>query len=300
MLEWSVTASNEGRTKGRLIAIGSMLTRITGSPSHRLCLVQILPRKSLTMMLRSTTTALLISACLLPTAFAGAEGARADDTKPSDAKTGEVIFEDDFERTEADPSKEQVGNGWTTNSKSRAQGVKQVDLDDGVMKVSRADVADHGVSVVQDLKFQDATISLRFRLGPKDDIGINIADMKEKSVHAGHICMARVRPTQVQLVDLKTGRMKLEHREQTKAGTASPELKKLINAKQKNIPLKLKYNEWHDLKVQIQGALMTVTIDGKEIGQFESPGIGHPTKSRIRLAINRNAWVDDMKVVRFK
>lgn len=220
--------------------------------------------------------------------------------EPQVQQTGTVIFQDDFERTEADPAKEQVGNGWTTNSKSRAEGVKQVDLDDGVMKVTRAAVADHGVSVVQDLSFQDAVISLKFQLGPKDDIGINIADPKEKSVHAGHICMARVRATKVELVDLKTGRMKQEHRTHTKGGTATPELKKLINSKQKNVPLKLKYNEWHDLSVRIEGTEMTVTIDGKEVGTFSSPGIGHATKSRIRLAINRNAWVDDLKVVRLK
>ncbi|MEP3481908.1 MAG: family 16 glycoside hydrolase [Fuerstiella sp.] len=213
---------------------------------------------------------------------------------------GTVIFQDDFERTESDPAKEEVGNGWSTNSKSRAQGVKQVDLDGGIMKVTRAEVADHGVSVVQDLDFQDALISLKFQLGPKDDLGINIADMKEKSVHAGHICMAKVRSTKVELVDLKTGRMNQTHRTQTKAGTASAELKKLIKSKQKNVPLKLKYNEWHDLSVRIEGSKMTVTIDGKQVGTFNSPGISHATKSRIRLAINRNAWVDDLKVVRLK
>lgn len=220
--------------------------------------------------------------------------------QPEDKQVGTVIFQDDFERTEADPAKEQVGNGWTTNSKSRAQGVKQVDLDDGVMKVTRAEIADHGVSVVQDLSFRDADISLKFRLGPKDDIGINIADMKEKSVHAGHICMARIRPTKVELIDLKTGRMKQEHRDQTKAGTATAELKKRINSRQKNVPLTLKANQWHQLLVRIQGPQMTVHIDGKEVGTFHSPGIGHATKSRIRLAINRNAWVDDVKVVRLK
>lgn len=220
--------------------------------------------------------------------------------EPQTDQVGTVIFEDDFERTESDSAKEDVGNGWSTNSKSRAQGVKQVDLDDGIMKVTRAEVADHGVSVVQDLEFQDAVISLKFQLGPKDDLGINIADPKEKSVHAGHICMAKVRPTQVELLDLKTGRMKQEHRDQNKAGTASAELKKLIKSKQKNVPLKLKYNEWHELSVRIEGSDMTVTIDGKKVGTFNSPGIGHATKSRIRLAINRNAWVDDMKVVRLK
>lgn len=244
-------------------------------------------------MTRLLTFALVATSVISSRQFVAAD-------EPVQQEAGSVIFQDDFERTEADPAKEQVGNGWTTNSKSRAQGVKQVDLDDGIMKVTRAAVADHGVSVVQDLEFQDAVISLKFQLGPKDDIGINIADPKEKSVHAGHICMARVRPTKVELVDLKTGRMKQEHRSQTKAGTASDELKKLIKSKQKNIPLKLKHNEWHDLSVRVEGSQMTVSIDGKEVGTFNSPGIGHTTKSRIRLAINRNAWVDDMKVVRLK
>lgn len=217
-----------------------------------------------------------------------------------DKAPGTVIFEDDFERTESDPSKEQPGNGWTTNSKTRANGEKQVDLDDGVMKVSRAAIADHGVSVVQDMTFQDATISLKFRLGEKDDIGINIADMKEKSVHAGHICMARIRLNKVEMIDLKTGRMKQEHRTHTKAGTANAELKKLINSKQKNVAVKLQADKWHHLAVNIQGSTMTVSIDGEKVGSFDSPGIGHPTKARLRLAINKDAWVDDIKVIRHK
>jgi hypothetical protein len=39
-----------------------------------------------------------------------------------------LIFEDDFERSESDDSKEEIGNGWTSNSAKRAKGNKQVDL----------------------------------------------------------------------------------------------------------------------------------------------------------------------------
>ena len=56
-----------------------------------------------------------------------------------------LLIQDDFEREESDPEKEEVGNGWGTNSRSRAKGVKQVDLVDGAMHITRADVADHGV-----------------------------------------------------------------------------------------------------------------------------------------------------------
>ena len=210
---------------------------------------------------------------------------------------GKLLLSDDFERTEKDDSKEQVGNDWSTNSRSRAKGEKQVDLKDGALHITRAEVADHGVSVVHEVAFRDATIRLRFKLRPQDDLGINIADMKEKSVHAGHICMARIRPKKVEITDLKTGRMKKELRDARKAG------KKVTAAQQKEIKSKSKYfdtdlapNKWHQLEVQIKGERMQVSINDKLVGAFSSPGIGHATKSRLRLAVGKQAWVDDVKI----
>ncbi|MCA9051703.1 MAG: hypothetical protein KDA89_23355, partial [Planctomycetaceae bacterium] len=179
---------------------------------------------------------------------------------------------------------------------SRAQGVKQVDLVDGAMHITMAAVADHGVSVHHDVAFRDAEIRMRFKLGAKDDLGINIADMNEKSVHAGHICMARIRPQDIEIADLKTGRMKLEHREARLKKTLSPETQKLISSRSEKFDHTLSTDEWHQLVVRIVGDTMTVQIDGHEAGTFQSPGIGHPTKSRLRLAVNRVAWVDDVKI----
>ncbi|MEZ6127595.1 MAG: hypothetical protein R3C59_02870 [Planctomycetaceae bacterium] len=212
--------------------------------------------------------------------------------------TNKLLLQDDFERQESDPEKEDVGNGWGTNSRSRAKGVKQVDLVDGAMSITRADVADHGVSVHHEVAFRDASIELRFKLPTKaDDLGINIADMNEKSVHAGHICMARIRTDSVEILDLKTGNMKLTHREARLANTLSAETQKLINSKKKKFKTSVSVNEWHDLSVQIAGDTMTVKIDGDPVGSFRSEGIGHPTKSRLRLAVNRTAWVDDVRIV---
>jgi hypothetical protein len=44
----------------------------------------------------------------------------------------------------------------------------------------------------------------------------------------------------------------------------------------------------------------TDLIDGQAVGQLQSEGIAHPTKTRLRLAVNQQAWVDDVKVVRQK
>ncbi len=222
------------------------------------------------------------------------------DDAPGDDNQGTVLLEDHFDREEMDQGKEQVGNDWGTNSKSRAQGVKQVDLVDGAMHITRADLADHGVSVTHEVAFQDAVIQLRFKLGPKDDLGINIADMNEKSVHAGHICMAKMTTSHVEMHDLKTGRMELKTHERSQANTLSAVDKTRLSETTKRMKYKLSLNEWHDLEVKVVGDKISVAIDGKAVGEFQSPGIGHPTKSRLRLTVNKSAWVDDVKVTKLK
>lgn len=224
----------------------------------------------------------------------------AEPLPAEDEGSSVVILKDDFERQEADPEKEQIGNGWDTNSKTRAKGTKQADLVDGALYITRAAVADHGVSVTHEVAFQDATIRLRFKIGSKDDLGINIADMNEKSVHAGHICMARIRPQQLEIADLKTGRMNLATRKRKLAGKLTAEDEQRISRTSKKFGIAVSVDQWHQLAVNITGALMTITIDGQTAGEFRSEGIAHPTKSRLRLAVGRNAWVDDVVVVRNK
>ena len=51
---------------------------------------------------------------------------------------GELIFEDDFERTESQEEKDEPGNEWTTSSDKTAGGRKQVDLRDGAMHMHTA------------------------------------------------------------------------------------------------------------------------------------------------------------------
>src|ERR1700722_5850977 len=73
---------------------------------------------------------------------------------------GTLLFEDDFDRDEANPDKEDIGNGWTSNSAWRAKGKKQVDLVEGAMKVTRAAEADHGVAIFHDAAFADGAVQL--------------------------------------------------------------------------------------------------------------------------------------------
>jgi len=212
---------------------------------------------------------------------------------------GELIFEDDFERSESQEEKDEPGNGWNTNSKSRAQGDKQVDLRDGAMYIYLSEKADHGVSVTHEAEFTDGAVSLRFMLeDEKDSLGLNFADLKFKEVHAGHLFAARISTRQVLLEDLKTGKMKLSTRDARKAGTLSDELKAALKGKEAKFAKQLETGKWYDLVVQIEADKITASIDGEVVGSFASEGIAHPSKRTLRLAVPKNAVVDDVKIYR--
>ena len=223
-------------------------------------------------------------------------GAQVLAGEPSDR--GKIILEDHFERDESIPDKDDIGNGWTSNSRWRAKGNKQVDLVDGAMHVTRHPVADHGVAIFHDIAMKNGAVQLKFKLGEKDDLGVDFVDRELKTVHAGHLCMARVTLKQLRLMDSKTGHMDLKIRERRLAGEKSKELAEFLKTKSKVFPIDLKPNHWYTLLVEIDGNVMTASIDGKVIGKFESEGIGHPTKRMMTLAVNKSAWVDDVTVWR--
>ena len=208
-----------------------------------------------------------------------------------------LLFEDDFERNETQELKDELGNGWGTNSASRAGGNKQVDLGDGSMHVYMHKTADHAVSVVHDANFKDCRIQMRFKLGhEKDNLGIDLADMKCKEVHAGHICKVFFRPTGIEILDFKNGRMKKSYRDANKAKTLTDAQKEKVKDFQKKIPTKIALNKWHDLVVTINGETLAVELNGKKAGSFTSPGMDHPQKDKIRFSASREFWMDDIKM----
>lgn len=212
------------------------------------------------------------------------------------APNAQLFFSDDFSRTESTEGREEIGNGWTSNTATRAKGNQQVFLRDGEMHVTKHQTADHGVAIFHDVAFENGSVELRFQLGPGDDLGVDFVDRELKTVHAGHLCMAKVTLKAVTLLDSKTGAMDLKIQERRLAGEKSPELAALLKEKQKVLPVDLDPTKWHKLLVTIVGNTMTATLDEKEIGSFQSDGIAHPTKRMITLAVNKSAKVDDLKV----
>ena len=76
------------------------------------------------------------------------------------------------------------------------------------------------------------------------------------------------------------------------------EQEQALKGKQKAVTRAIEIGKWHDLLVKVAGDELSVTIDGQFVGSFKSPGIAHPTKRMLRLAVPRNAVVDDVKIWR--
>lgn len=213
---------------------------------------------------------------------------------------GRLLFEDSFERSESQEKTDEPGNGWGTNSKSRAKGHKQVDLRDGAMYVFTHAEADHAASVTHPAEFRNGVVGVRFMLeDERDSLGLNFADLQCKEVHAGHLCAVRIGVKDVQLQDLKTGNMRIDIREARQAKQSlNAEQQAAIQGKSKTMPNSLDAGKWYLAEAKIDGDRLSVSIDGRLVGELASPGIAHPTKRMLRLAVPRNAVVDDVRIWR--
>ncbi len=213
------------------------------------------------------------------------------------AEHGTLIFEDNFDRNESQEVKEEIGNGWGTNSKSRAKGNKQVDLKDGAMYITTHPEADHAASVTHPAEFTDGAVELRFMLEDEaDTLGLDFADLQFKEVHAGHLFKVDVGSKKVTIDDMKSGGMNMKFYDAKKAKTLTKEQQEIIAANKKTFPSKLKAGQWYSLLVTIKGDTVSVSIDGKEAATASSEGFAHPTKKMLRLAVPKSAVVDDLKI----
>ena len=150
---------------------------------------------------------------------------------------GALIFSDDFNREESTPDKEEIGNGWTTNSAWRAPGKKQVDLRDGALHGGTHPDAGHALVLFHPAGLRDGAVEFRFLIDDQESIGVEFADPACKTVHAGHLCSVRLGAGRLTISDLKTGNMDLKIRERRLAGEKSDELDALLKSKSKAFPV---------------------------------------------------------------
>lgn len=173
---------------------------------------------------------------------------------------------------------------------------------EGVLVGITPEGSDH--SAVDNIKFpgeRDLEVSVKFKFVSDQAKSFNVwfDDKDYKGSHAGHICQASISPKGVNLSDAKTGGFDLTGGlyDRKKANQLTPEDKALLATKAKTFPTTISLGEWHTLVAQTKGDELTVSIDGKPVGTFKSPGITHDTKSLVSLTTNQvDVQYDDFAI----
>lgn len=155
----------------------------------------------------------------------------------------------------------------------------------------------HGLSVTHPAGFTDGAVGLRFMLEDEwDSLSLNFADLEFKQVHAGHLFVVNLSPAKVQIMDMKSGGMRIDIREARVAKQAlNAEQKLAIQGKDKSFPHALEPGKWHDVIVKVSGDTVSVRSIAKRLATM-----AHPTKRMLRLGVPRTAVVDDVKIWRRK
>lgn len=240
------------------------------------------------MNLRLLTPLLLVA--LSATAFA-ADAPKKLPPVPAEpiAKKKELLFSDDFERAELGKDK-----GWaivvpTFALENGALKGMQMRFD-APEKDGKPAVKGHQAVIGNDIPTKDSVIEFRFKLGTAQSVTAEYDDRKFNGSHYGHICMVRVAAKGLTLVDQKGLAVA---RPEGATGEAPPP------AGRKNVtyPLNLDTESWHSFMLETVGDTMRVSIDGKAAGVLQSPGIAHPTKSKVEFGcMGQGGFFDDLKV----
>src|SRR6516162_6433424 len=169
------------------------------------------------------------------------------------AQPGKVLFEDDFARAEMAP-KWKVGKGF-------------FEIKDGVVTISENPDDKHGAYayVKPSFQFKDVVVEYSAKLDGSRACHLMVNDSTYKEAHAGHILRASLMPGKVDLADYKFGAMKNDIFDKMKdPATTDDEKKKLRESiKDKGAAFKVEadLSQWHQIRVEIVGEEMLVSID---------------------------------------
>lgn len=197
------------------------------------------------------------------------------------AEKGELMFSDDFERTE-------LGD-W----KVIIPGFK---VADGVL-VATQDRADHGSVGRVYLPMKDVIVSFRFKLAGSPTFNVVFDDKNHKGSHAGHICRVAVAAKQIRLGDDKEGVMRNDIFEMRRDPARKAAADKLIVGRGAAVKADIEQERWYAMTIEVVGDEMRVSLDGEALGYLQSPGLAHPTKESVHFTVNGNAaHFDDVKI----
>lgn len=205
----------------------------------------------------------------------------------------ELLFSDDFNRAE-------LGKAW-------GPVVPTFTLEDNALKGTQTRVnkpAENGKPAVTahqavigtDVPTKDSVIEIRFRFYGATAVSVEFDDRKFTGSHYGHICFCRITPKSVILADQKEGSMRNDIYAMTDKAQQK-EKAKLLVGRSATFPGSFDQDKWYTLELETVGDEMRASIDGKPVAFLKSPGIAHPTKSKIELGCaGKDGFFDDIKI----
>jgi hypothetical protein len=210
------------------------------------------------------------------------------------ARKKELLFSDDFERAE-------LGKAWgpvvpTFTLENGAMKGTQTRVDASAAEGKPA-IVGHQAVIGTDIATKDSVIEFRFRLAGATAVSAEFDDRKFGGSHYGHICFLRITPKSVILADQKEGSMRNDIFEMSKDPAKKDERSKLMAGRNAVFPVQIEGDQWHSVVLETVGDSMRATLDGKPVAFLKSPGIAHPTKSKIEFGCaGKDGFFDDIKV----
>lgn len=237
---------------------------------------------------------------LLASFFLCATAVLAADPPPipaaSIAQKKELLFSDDFQGTTHDKRWHRVvdtfafENGALKGTQTRDKDMPSAD--------GKSTVKAHAAVYGLELPTKDSVVECRIRFDGASMIDVEFDDRAYTGSHYGHLCRAQIRLDRVTILDERDGSQSnklIELRKEPEKN--KEEIRALLATHSASYPAKFEVGKWYDLVVETVGDEMRVTVDGKPVGYLKSPGIAHPTKSKIELGVGgKDGWFDDIKV----
>jgi hypothetical protein len=197
------------------------------------------------------------------------------------AQKGELLFTDDFERSE-------LGE-WKTVIPSFA-------VQNGVLKGWQTR-DDHGAVGRVYKPMKDVVVEFKFMLDGSTGFNAVFDDKNHKGSHAGHICRVAFAPKQIRIGDDKEGVMRNDIFEMRKDPAKKREADKRLVGRGSAVNRVVEPKKWHTVRIELLGDTLRVTMDDEPAGELKSPGIAHETKTSLHFTVNGpGVLFDDVRI----
>jgi hypothetical protein len=240
------------------------------------------------------TTRLLSLACLVTVTALAADAPKLPAIpEGAIAKKKELLFSDDFEKPE-------MGSAWkivvpTFSVEGGTLKGTQMRFDTPAVEATadakaKPAVKGHQAVIGNDVPTKDSVIEFRFKLGGAQSVTAEYDDRAFNGSHYGHLCMARISAKGVTLTDQKGLAV-------ARPADATGEPPPPAGRSNVTFPLSIDAETWHTFTLETVGDAMRASVDGKAVAYLQSPGIAHPTKSKVEFGcMGKDGFFDDLKI----